>query len=690
MAHVIASRPRLFQCLLPTSVRKSWWFKFAAASALSLMFGRAEATDIRWLGNQSGELANGQVGSYFDGVNWEGFVVPQSPDHAYFGTGIEIQEGFESLLPGTPPRTIYFGDATLTFPTEPDRFVPGGSAQLTNLSVQSYEWYFGFGAWNTPDGTTGNLQVTNVMAVGETMLDSGEAGDATLRLFGPGTLTAHALFVAADAGATGTVEVNGATLNSPLVIVGQLGTGYFDVTNGGEANASYFIVGGTENTDGEANVVGGSKLKSNNLISIGDAESTTGKLTVTGANSSVEGVIVSIGSFGNATFNVADGATANIFRLLVGGYGNSEGTMNVTAGGKVTVNEELYIGNGEDAVGHVLVDGEGTELHGYSPNVGYNGTGDLSVANGATAKFSFLSAGVGEGGRGRINVASGGKVEAVYYVSLGGYALYTDGTGDMLIDGEGSIVTTDAIIVGNGGRGGLTLSNSGSATTNELTIGSVTGVEGRVTVEEGSSILVGEMVSLGNLGVLDLTLGGRVSVGDGSVEEVADGTLHLHAGGALHGFGLIQGDVFNEAGLVRPGNSPGKIQIDGDYVQGLAGVLALDIGGTNPGEYDQLDVTGDFIVAGDIKLTLAGGYLPELGDHFELFFVDGEFDISQANIHWTNLSPRFEYESLFSGGVYSITITAVPEASTMVLCGLAMVVAAGHQLRRRRMAKRSS
>ncbi|MFO0944762.1 MAG: hypothetical protein U1D30_02265 [Planctomycetota bacterium] len=689
MAHVVASEIRMIQSL-QKSVRKSWWFKFAAASVLSLMFGRAEATDIRWFGNQSGELANGQVGSYFDSVNWEGFVVPQSPDYAFFGTGIETQEGYESLLPGTPPRTIYFGDATLTFPTEPDRFVPGGIAQLTNLSVQSYEWSFGFGAWNTPGGTTGNLQVTNVMAVGETMADSGAAGDASLRLFGPGTLTAHALFLAADPGATGSVEVDGSTLNSPLVIVGQLGTGYFDVTNGGEANASYFIIGGTENTDGEANIVGGSKLKSNNLITIGDAESTTGKLTVTGENSSVEGVIVSIGNFGNATFNVADEATANIFRLLVGGYGTSEGSMNVTAGGKVTVNEELYIGNGENAIGHVLVDGEGTELDSYFGYVGFNGTGDLSVANGATAKFSFLSAGVGEGGSGQINVTSGGKVEAVYYVSLGGNALYTDGTGDMLIDGEGSSVTTDAIIVGNGGRGGLTLSNGGSATANELVIGAIAGVEGRVTVNEGSSISVAEKVSLGNLGVLDLTLGGRVSVGDGSVEDVAEGTLHLHAGGELHGFGQIQGDVFNEAGLVGPGNSPGKILIEGDYVQALAGVLALEIGGTNPGEYDQLDVTGDFIVAGDIKLSLAGGYLPELGDHFELFFVDGDFDISQSNIYWTNLSPRFEYDSLFSGGVYSITITAVPEASTMVLCGLAMAAAAGHQLRRRRMAKQSS
>ena len=99
-----------------------------------------------------------------------------------------------------------------------------------------------------------------------------------------------------------------------------------------------------------------------------------------------------------------------------------------------------------------------------------------------------------------------------------------------------------------------------------------------------------------NFNDLDLA-GGTLSVASGQtfafantyaqsagVTEIASGgTLQAAptlTGGVLRGGGQVSGNVTNTSGTVRPGTSPGTLTVTGNYAQGAAGVLVVDVAGT--------------------------------------------------------------------------------------------------------------
>jgi len=101
-------------------------------------------------------------------------------------------------------------------------------------------------------------------------------------------------------------------------------------------------------------------------------------------------------------------------------------------------------------------------------------------------------------------------------------------------------------------------------------------------------------------------------------------TMSLLAGGILGGTGTIVGNVDNTAGTVAPGSSAGILTIDGNYAQGAAGTLAIEIGGTAPGtQHDQLVVTGDATLGGTLDVAMIGGYVPASTDTFTVVQTGG-------------------------------------------------------------------
>ncbi len=57
--------------------------------------------------------------------------------------------------------------------------------------------------------------------------------------------------------------------------------------------------------------------------------------------------------------------------------------------------------------------------------------------------------------------------------------------------------------------------------------------------------------------------------------------------------------------------------------QGSLGTLQIEIGGTTPGEYDQLNITGDAVLAGTLEVQLINGFTPTVGDVFTFLTVGG-------------------------------------------------------------------
>jgi hypothetical protein len=110
---------------------------------------------------------------------------------------------------------------------------------------------------------------------------------------------------------------------------------------------------------------------------------------------------------------------------------------------------------------------------------------------------------------------------------------------------------------------------------------------------------------------------GVTMLNGGSLESVSS-PLNFY-GGTLEGVGSINGDVANIGGTVSPGSSPGNLHIAGNYTQGLAGTLNIELGGYVSGtQYDLLDVTGLVTLSGALNVSLINNFMPITGDVFRI------------------------------------------------------------------------
>jgi hypothetical protein len=149
-------------------------------------------------------------------------------------------------------------------------------------------------------------------------------------------------------------------------------------------------------------------------------------------------------------------------------------------------------------------------------------------------------------------------------------------------------------------------------------------VAGTQFINFGNGFLrVGDTLTLAenhywNLG----TSGGRVRVGDGLTVPVA-GTFEITSNGTLAGEGTIIGNLTNAGGIVSPGNSTGRLDVTGSYIQGSTSTLSVEIGGTLAElQYDQFFISGTASLAGSLTVDLldlgAGTFAPSFGDTFDI------------------------------------------------------------------------
>jgi len=109
--------------------------------------------------------------------------------------------------------------------------------------------------------------------------------------------------------------------------------------------------------------------------------------------------------------------------------------------------------------------------------------------------------------------------------------------------------------------------------------------------------------------------------GDGATIKLGDGildtgdTLTVTENITVTGSGSLNSNLIN-GGTVSPGESPGSITVNGNYIQVVTGTLAIDLGGVIPAiEHDQLIITGTATLSGTLDVFLES-YVPEGSESF--------------------------------------------------------------------------
>ncbi|MCA9258156.1 MAG: PEP-CTERM sorting domain-containing protein [Planctomycetales bacterium] len=154
---------------------------------------------------------------------------------------------------------------------------------------------------------------------------------------------------------------------------------------------------------------------------------------------------------------------------------------------------------------------------------------------------------------------------------------------------------------------------------------------GALTVERDSFLEVAGSFS---------TSGGMVDL-NGVVQAAS---FTVDAGSVLTGSGRFAGVVENRA-TVRPGNSPGVLEILGDYSQTADGALAIDIAGAvSDIEHDELLISQSANLDGLIDVSLSGGYFLTPGQEFTILtagnLIDGGLELSPSSTDYFELIVR--------------------------------------------------
>jgi T5SS/PEP-CTERM-associated repeat protein len=353
----------------------------------------------------------------------------------------------------------------------------------------------------------------------------------------------------------------------------------------------------------------------------------------------------------------------------------STGAVNVYDGGAVTVQRDTYVGNcvsGEATAGDGTIDlGDANSswtttrlIVGTSGNGGTYATGSVHVHDGASlvanAQFS-----VGSGATGYLTIDGGAAVSSKKAASASGtscalgasYPNYP-GEGTATVSGSGTTWTQDGSLgVGFTGRGTLTITAGAVVESQAGHIARRTGSDGTVTVIDGGSlwkvnselyvggeadpsrgglgsggagrlyvafdggVTVASRLDLWADGQVDITGGGRMLVGAGTLPADPD-TLLIGAGGTLAGTGAFTGKVVNAAGTVSPGHSAGMLSIDGNFTQGASGKLAVDVLPLTA-EWDRVHASGTVNLGGELALSVSNPSALDYGDSFQVLSAGG-------------------------------------------------------------------
>lgn len=300
---------------------------------------------------------------------------------------------------------------------------------------------------------------------------------------------------------------------------------------------------------------------------------------------------------GGNTVNVPSGAQPSPWTipgtgvLTVGNTGN--GTLNIEAGSSVS-SKNSYVGQASGSSGVVTVSGPGSiwTTAGGTVNIGTNGTGKITIKDGATLQNATggYYLGFNPGSSGTLTVSGQGS----NWINTSFAAVYVGWKGEGTLNVlDGGVITNQQSYVGHsaGAVNTATVSGAGSRWNSELIVGHETGSTGIVNIE-GGGVVSGKVGSIGWYAGSSGTVNVSGTDADGNpsswitdsldhIGKSGAGTLNISNGGrvstaSIYGNATIIGTSPGASGVVNVSN--GSLTTAASLRVGDAGAGLLNIG----------------------------------------------------------------------------------------------------------------
>jgi autotransporter-associated beta strand protein len=351
---------------------------------------------------------------------------------------------------------------------------------------------------------------------------------------------------------------------------------------------------------------------------------------------------------GTTTFNPGIRASQNLTFLnngqseILGGQLDMNGFVLTVDGTAFQTLSGTVIGVAQTGFGGINKNGTGT-LRLTGPNSTYNGRTNINAGTVEINNANALGATVGSLDDTIVN--PGATLALLLNIFNPDLAerIGLSGTG---VGGAGAL-TESGCNIGCNLSGGVFL--SGSSTINvptighKITISGVFGGGGFGLTKIGAGTLIFSANNSAYTGTTTVNAGTLLVNGNNSNSPV---TL---AGGTLGGTGTV-GAITATGGTVAPGASAGTLNVNGNSTFNNGTTLAIEIGGTSAGTFDQLNVTGTLNI-GVGTSTLSGtliNFAPTPGQQFTIIQTSGQLTGTFAQGSFVNIG----------GTLFSITYNA--------------------------------
>jgi len=362
-----------------------------------------------------------------------------------------------------------------------------------------------------------------------------------LTVTGGGSLASAAGTLGDANGAAGTVTVNGPgstwTASGDLA-VGRFGNGTLRIQGGGTVQNAFGRLGSDSLASGMAVVTGADSTWTNtgNLEVGVSGEGDLMILAAADVTNASGRIAVNSGSIGTVTVDGDDSTWTNSSRTEVGVSG--EGTLNIQNGAVVFSNSlNTRIGVNAGSIGEATVDGEdSTWQNAQAMEVGFSGSGLLTIQNGGTVSSSRGVIGVNNMGTGNVLVSGDGST----WTNANDVEIGRDSgsAGRLTIEAGGSVSNTFAVIGStSGSTGTVIVTGEGSLWNNSFSLDvGVSGV-GSLTISDSGEVVVASTLRA-NAASQILLDGGKLTVdqfGPGGLDALdwQSGTLRLTTAGGL-------------------------------------------------------------------------------------------------------------------------------------------------------------
>jgi fibronectin-binding autotransporter adhesin len=141
------------------------------------------------------------------------------------------------------------------------------------------------------------------------------------------------------------------------------------------------------------------------------------------------------------------------------------------------------------------------------------------------------------------------------------------------------------------------------------------------------------------------------------------------SGGLLKGDGTITGDVTVGSAILKPGDSPGTLTVNGNVI--LSSNTATEVQIQDLLDFDILVAKGSVTLNGSLDIELLGGYVPVVGNKFDFLTYTGSLSGTFSSLN-TFINSSEHWGVNYNSGVVELQVlntvaSSTPEPSTWML-----------------------